>query len=141
MTGKELFKIYAILEVFLAKVSLVTQIKVFSDAFLDWLKDKEQSKFVFAAICWERSYIPLEVWQARRRDSNVVETVHADVNLEGTQCTLVGAVGKGKHFDLLKQRSLKVFDKLSFGPDSDSDSSYLQPNVEQGGLGYSGDLL
>lgn len=34
--------------------------------------------------------------------------VHANVNMEGTQCTLVGGVHKGKHYDLLKQRSLIV---------------------------------
>ncbi|KAJ3762632.1 hypothetical protein EV360DRAFT_35312 [Lentinula raphanica] len=74
----------------------------------NWVSDKEQSKFAFPAICWEKSYIPLEIWQARRRESNVVEIVHANVNLEGTQCTLVGGVMKGKHFDLLKQRALQV---------------------------------
>ncbi|KAJ3752188.1 hypothetical protein EV360DRAFT_55673 [Lentinula raphanica] len=74
----------------------------------NWVSDKEQSKFAFPAICWEKSYIPLEIWQARRRESNVVEIVHANVNLEGTQCTLVGGVMKGKHFDLLKQCALQV---------------------------------
>ncbi|KAJ3771677.1 hypothetical protein FB446DRAFT_789369 [Lentinula raphanica] len=73
----------------------------------NWVSDKEQSKFAFPAICWEKSYIPLEIWQARRRESNVVEIVHANVNLEGTQCTLVGGVMKGKHFDVLKQRALQ----------------------------------
>ncbi|KAF9058435.1 hypothetical protein BDP27DRAFT_1241199 [Rhodocollybia butyracea] len=71
-----------------------------------------RQKFVWAAICWERSFIPLEIWQARRRDSNVAEIVHADVNLEGTHCTLVGGVAKGKHFDLMKQRALKSRETL-----------------------------
>ncbi|KAJ3831365.1 hypothetical protein F5878DRAFT_647702 [Lentinula raphanica] len=56
----------------------------------NWLSDKETSKFAFAAMCWEKSWIPLEIWQARRRESNVVEVVHANVNLEGTNCTLLG---------------------------------------------------
>lgn len=66
---------------------------------------------MWAGICWEKSYVPLEIWQARRRESNIAEIVHADVNLEGTQCTLVGGVGKGRHFDLLKQRTLKVLEQ------------------------------
>ncbi|KAJ3816363.1 hypothetical protein F5880DRAFT_1512730, partial [Lentinula raphanica] len=78
----------------------------------NWVADKEHSKFAFPAICWERSYIPLEIWQACRRESNVVEIVHANVNLEGTQCTLVGGVMKGKHFDLMKQRALESREHL-----------------------------
>ncbi|KAJ3916503.1 hypothetical protein F5877DRAFT_46476 [Lentinula edodes] len=74
----------------------------------NWLWDKETSGFVFPAICWEKSYIPFDIWNARLRESNVVEVVHANVNMEGTQCTLVGGVHKGKHYDLLKQRSLIV---------------------------------
>ncbi|KAJ4463942.1 hypothetical protein C8R41DRAFT_898717 [Lentinula lateritia] len=72
----------------------------------NWLWDKETSGFVFPASCWEKSYIPFDIWNARLRESNVVEVVHANVNMEGTQCTLVGGVHKGKHYDLLKQRSL-----------------------------------
>ncbi|KAJ3860037.1 hypothetical protein EV359DRAFT_49934, partial [Lentinula novae-zelandiae] len=72
----------------------------------NWVLDKESSKFVFPAICWEKSYIPFDIWNARPRESNIVEVVHANVNMEGTQCTLVGGVIKGKHYDLLKQRSL-----------------------------------
>ncbi|KAJ4463608.1 hypothetical protein C8R41DRAFT_872387 [Lentinula lateritia] len=60
----------------------------------DWLSDKETSKFVFLAICWEKSYIPFDIWNARPRESNVVEVVHANVNMEGTQCTLAGGVIK-----------------------------------------------
>ncbi|KAJ3840861.1 hypothetical protein F5878DRAFT_532801 [Lentinula raphanica] len=80
-----------------------------------WLSDKETSKFAFPAMCWEKSLIPLDIWQARRRESNVVEITHANVNLEGTQCTLLGGVYRGRHFDLLKQCSLAVgFLFLSF---------------------------
>ncbi|KAJ3776398.1 hypothetical protein FB446DRAFT_818917, partial [Lentinula raphanica] len=78
----------------------------------NWVSDKESSKFAFPAICWERSYIPLEIWQARRRESNVVEIAHANVNLEGTQCTLVGGLLKGKHFDLMKQQALQNRERL-----------------------------
>ncbi|KAJ3851308.1 hypothetical protein EV368DRAFT_3183, partial [Lentinula lateritia] len=73
----------------------------------NWLLDKESSKFAFPAICWEKSLIPLDIWQARCRESNVVEVVHVNVNLEGTNCSLVGGVIKGKRFDLIKERALR----------------------------------
>ncbi|KAJ3849802.1 hypothetical protein EV368DRAFT_46593 [Lentinula lateritia] len=74
----------------------------------NWLLDKESSKFAFPAICWEKSFIPLDIWQARCRESNVVEVVHANVNLEGINCSLVGGVIRGKRFDLMKERALRV---------------------------------
>ncbi|KAJ4476942.1 hypothetical protein C8J55DRAFT_489948 [Lentinula edodes] len=49
----------------------------------NWMNDKIRARFVFPAICWEKSYIPLDIWNARRRDSNVTEILHADVNREG----------------------------------------------------------
>ncbi|KAF9071615.1 hypothetical protein BDP27DRAFT_492404 [Rhodocollybia butyracea] len=68
--------------------TLISPLSVYSiflgKYYTDWLADKKRSKFAFAAICWEQSFIPLDIWRARRRESNIVETVHADVNLEGT---------------------------------------------------------
>ncbi|KAK1224976.1 hypothetical protein PQX77_012125 [Marasmius sp. AFHP31] len=75
----------------------------------DWLADKETLPFVFPAICWEKSYIPRDVWLARPHSTNTAESVHRDVNREGVRCTLVGATKKGMHFDLLKLKSLKSF--------------------------------
>ncbi|KAJ3873403.1 hypothetical protein F5051DRAFT_337723 [Lentinula edodes] len=73
----------------------------------NWVADKVRTKFAFPGICWERSYIPLEIWNARRRDSNIAEIVHADINREGVRCTLVGGVQKGQHFDQMKLAALK----------------------------------
>ena len=75
---------------------------------LDWLQDKIQRKFVFPAICWEQSLIPFEVWNAGDSTSNLIESVHADVN-QGVGCTLIGGVKKGWAFDTMKMTSLKVF--------------------------------
>ncbi|KAE9384455.1 hypothetical protein BT96DRAFT_950559 [Gymnopus androsaceus JB14] len=72
----------------------------------NWVLDKETSQFAFPGMCWEKSFIPMDIWQARRRESNIVEVVHANVNLEGKWCTLVGGMYKGKHYDLLKQQVL-----------------------------------
>ncbi|KAG7090286.1 hypothetical protein E1B28_011884 [Marasmius oreades] len=77
----------------------------------DWLADKESLPFVFPAICWERSYIPYDIWVARAHSTNTVEAVHRDVNREGVQCTLVGATKKAMRFDLLKLSSLQAFEE------------------------------
>lgn len=74
----------------------------------DWVHDKVRSQFAFQAICWERSHIPEDVWRAGDATSNVVESVHSDVNREGVQCTLVGGVQKGQLFDSLKMNTLDV---------------------------------
>ncbi|KAJ7791168.1 hypothetical protein B0H13DRAFT_1936056 [Mycena leptocephala] len=47
---------------------------------LDWVRDKESSQFAFAGICWERSFIPLDIWKAGEPHTNLIETVHRDVN-------------------------------------------------------------
>jgi len=50
--------------------------------YQDWVQDKIRSKFAFAAMCWERSFIPLSIWKAGDSNSNLIESVHADVNCE-----------------------------------------------------------
>ncbi|KAJ7235961.1 hypothetical protein C8J57DRAFT_971869, partial [Mycena rebaudengoi] len=66
----------------------------------DWVKDKVSSRFIFPGICQALSFIPLPIWCAVERTTNVVEQVHQNVNLEGTQNTLVGAALKGHSFDI-----------------------------------------
>jgi hypothetical protein len=74
----------------------------------DWIQDKLSSKFAFPALCWEKSLIPIEIWNAGDSTSNIIESVHADVNREGVGCTLVGAVKRGQAFDAMKMNDLKV---------------------------------
>lgn len=76
--------------------------------FIDWVADKQRSRFAFPAICWERSLIPLEIWKVGDTTSNIIEELHQDVNREGLSCTLVGGVKRGLHFDTLKQKTIKV---------------------------------
>jgi len=59
-------------------------------------------------MCWEKSYIPLSIWRAGESNSNLIKSVHADVNREGMRCTLIGGVKKGQAFDTMKMRTLKV---------------------------------
>lgn len=75
---------------------------------LDWVRDKIQSKFALEGICWEKSFIPLLVWQLGDATSNVIEGLHSDVNSEGLACSLVGGTYKGHHFDNLKLKTLDV---------------------------------
>jgi hypothetical protein len=74
----------------------------------DWVQDKIRSKFALEGMCWERSFIPLLIWQMGDSTSNVIESLHYDVNCEGLQCSLVGGVHKGHHFDNLKLKTLTV---------------------------------
>jgi hypothetical protein len=45
-------------------------------------------------------------------NSNLIESVHADVNREGVRCTLLGGVKKGEDFDAMKMRTLEVHTAL-----------------------------
>ncbi|KAJ7506100.1 hypothetical protein B0H11DRAFT_1707331 [Mycena galericulata] len=74
----------------------------------DWLRDKETSGFVFSAICWERSYIPWNIWRAGDSNSNLIESMHRDANREGVHCTLLGGLQKGQAFDVMRLKSMQV---------------------------------
>ncbi|KAJ7083296.1 hypothetical protein B0H15DRAFT_785085 [Mycena belliarum] len=82
----------------------------------DWLNNKLSSGFVFEGICWEKSFIPLEIWNAGDSNSNLVESVHRDVNQDGVHCTLVGGLKKGQNFDTLKFKSLEVYENFGIRP-------------------------
>lgn len=72
---------------------------------LDWVQDKIRCKFALPGICWEKSFIPKIIWQVADSTTNTLETLHADVNLEGkfcSLCSLLGGVKKGQHFDNMK---------------------------------------
>ncbi|KAJ6627739.1 hypothetical protein B0H10DRAFT_1779179, partial [Mycena sp. CBHHK59/15] len=74
----------------------------------DWVRDKEHSQFAFGAMCWVKSFIPEDVWRAGERTSNLIESVHADVNREGIHCTWLSGVMKGEFFDALQMKTLKA---------------------------------
>ncbi|KIM57904.1 hypothetical protein SCLCIDRAFT_16855 [Scleroderma citrinum Foug A] len=75
----------------------------------DWVQDKLCSRFALPGMCWEESFIPRIVWQNGDSNSNVVESLHADVNSEGLHCSLVCGLKKGLCFDMMKLQSIKVF--------------------------------
>ncbi|KAJ7808673.1 hypothetical protein B0H14DRAFT_3151934 [Mycena olivaceomarginata] len=82
----------------------------------DWINDKESSKFFFSGICWEHSFIPIDIWSAGDANSNLVESVHRDVNREGVHCTLLGGLKKGQLFDTIKMKTLSTYESYGITP-------------------------
>ncbi|KAK7031741.1 hypothetical protein R3P38DRAFT_2521802 [Favolaschia claudopus] len=82
----------------------------------DWVNDKESSKFFYSGICWEKSLVPLDIWNAGDANSNLIESVHRDVNREGVHCTLLGGLKKGQLFDAVKMKTLKTFESYGITP-------------------------
>ncbi|KAL0567432.1 hypothetical protein V5O48_014558 [Marasmius crinis-equi] len=74
----------------------------------DWLADKVRSKFAFPALCWEKSLIPLDIWQATDGTSNVIESMHFDVLREGGHSTLLGGILTGKNLDEVQAKTAKT---------------------------------
>ncbi|KAF7327931.1 hypothetical protein MKEN_00373200 [Mycena kentingensis (nom. inval.)] len=85
-------------------------------AGVDWVQDKVSSKFAFSGLCQERSFIPLDIWNAGEPNSNLVETVHRDVNREGVHCTLVGGLLRGQRFDRFKAVTVKEWEVHGIRP-------------------------
>ncbi|KAG6917541.1 hypothetical protein DXG01_002177 [Tephrocybe rancida] len=96
----------------------------------DWVQDKIRSGFAFEAMCWQKSKVPLEIWWAGDATSNVVESVHSDVNREGIHCTLVGGVRKGQHFDKMRMSTLEATE--STGTRASYLSGHPSENVARG---------
>jgi hypothetical protein len=69
------------------------------DVTTDWVGDKISSKFAFEAMCWQKSKIPLAVWQAGDATTNPVESAHQDAYREGIECSVVEATLKGQMHD------------------------------------------
>ncbi|KAF7965062.1 hypothetical protein HWV62_696 [Athelia sp. TMB] len=82
----------------------------------DWVQNKVSCKFALPAICWQKSMIPKAIWRVGDTTSNIIESLHADVNKEGKFCSLVGGVKKGLRFDTMKVQSLEVFEDFGIRP-------------------------
>jgi len=64
-------------------------------------------------MCRDFSFIPLPIWKAGDRHTNIIETLHADVNREGKNSTLVGGVVKGRRLHVTKLGTLDISPYLS----------------------------
>ncbi|KAK7061173.1 hypothetical protein R3P38DRAFT_2757690 [Favolaschia claudopus] len=85
-------------------------------AGVDWISDKVTARFILPGICWEKSHIPLAIWQAGEHNSNLIETIHRDVNRDGVHCTLLGGIIKGQRFDSLKMKTLNQYEVAGIRP-------------------------
>ncbi|KAJ7800666.1 hypothetical protein B0H14DRAFT_3490470 [Mycena olivaceomarginata] len=83
---------------------------------VNWFNDKESCCFAFPGICWERSFIPLPVWQAGEPNTNLVETVHRDTNRDGVHCTLVGGLLRRQDYDEMQRATLAMSPHLPSSP-------------------------
>ncbi|KAK0217201.1 hypothetical protein IW262DRAFT_1276467 [Armillaria fumosa] len=67
-----------------------------------WLNNKRDSKFALQGMCWEKSFIPLSIWQAGDTTTNAVEMSHIDIYREGMPCSLVGGISRARHYDKMR---------------------------------------
>ncbi|KAJ7889899.1 hypothetical protein B0H14DRAFT_2561582 [Mycena olivaceomarginata] len=86
----------------------------------DWINDKESCGFAFPGICWERSFIPLPVWQAGEPNTNLVEVVHRDANRDGVHCTLVGGLLRGQAYDDMQRATIVEYEAHGIRPSYDA---------------------
>ncbi|KAF9002823.1 hypothetical protein BDZ89DRAFT_1169676 [Hymenopellis radicata] len=82
----------------------------------DWVANKIDSKFAFEGVCWQKSFIPLDIWKAGDRDDNMIEESHMDINQDGRYNSLLGAVEKGERFDIMKLKSIEMIETLGIRP-------------------------
>ncbi|KAK7060250.1 hypothetical protein VNI00_001015 [Paramarasmius palmivorus] len=72
----------------------------------NWLVHKQNLKFAFPALCWEKSFIPAPVWQASEATSNIVESSHWDILIDtGRDCTLVGGIIRAQKYDNMQDQT------------------------------------
>ncbi|KAE9398581.1 hypothetical protein BT96DRAFT_994780 [Gymnopus androsaceus JB14] len=75
----------------------------------NWVANKVSSKFAFEAMCQEKSFIPLDIWRAGLATTNLVESAHWRVYLEGLECSLTSAVEKSEYVDRLRMSSSNMY--------------------------------
>ncbi|KAJ7599699.1 hypothetical protein C8J56DRAFT_1156467 [Mycena floridula] len=71
----------------------------------DWIANKINSQFALQGMCWEKSFIPRDIWAAANGHTNLIESVHYDVNIEGKDCSLLGGIEKGHAYDSMKMKA------------------------------------
>ncbi|KAJ7635342.1 hypothetical protein FB45DRAFT_697507, partial [Roridomyces roridus] len=65
-----------------------------------WLKDKlVGSKFALPALYQPRSRIPLEIWKSAPSTTNGNEQAHRNINRDGVNLTMLGAIMRGMQYD------------------------------------------
>ncbi|KAK0502141.1 hypothetical protein EDD18DRAFT_1100631 [Armillaria luteobubalina] len=70
-----------------------------------WLNNKRDSKFALQGMCWEKSFIPLSIWQAGDTMTNAVEMSHIDIYREG-------GISRTCHYDKMRLHIHRVTQKV-----------------------------
>ncbi|KAK0449904.1 hypothetical protein EV421DRAFT_1704284 [Armillaria borealis] len=71
---------------------------------IDWVENKVQSKFAFEAMAWHKSRIPCDIWESGDATTNISEALHADINREGIQNSLLGGIMRARYFDTMRMK-------------------------------------
>ncbi|KAK0433926.1 uncharacterized protein EV420DRAFT_1488854 [Desarmillaria tabescens] len=77
----------------------------------NWIYNKIHSKFALQGMCWERSFIPLSIWQAGDAMTNAVKMSHIDIYREGMPCSLVGGISGARYYDKMCLQTHRVMQK------------------------------
>ncbi|KAJ7252177.1 hypothetical protein C8J57DRAFT_1238053 [Mycena rebaudengoi] len=70
----------------------------------------------FSGYLPRKELYPVRNLEGHRRNDNLVEQVHGDVNREGTQLSLAGGIIRGQAFDAMKMKSLQVLENYGVRP-------------------------
>ncbi|KAJ7825992.1 hypothetical protein B0H14DRAFT_2368572, partial [Mycena olivaceomarginata] len=74
-----------------------------------WLKDKQVgSKFALPALYQPASFIPLEIWKSAPSTTNGNEQSHRNVNWDGVNLTMLGAIMRGMQYDARAMGALEL---------------------------------
>ncbi|KAJ7848967.1 hypothetical protein B0H14DRAFT_2582749 [Mycena olivaceomarginata] len=74
-----------------------------------WLKDKQVgSKFALPALYQPASLIPLEIWKSAPSTTNGNEQSHRNVNRDGVNLTMLGAIMRGMQYDARAMGALEL---------------------------------
>ncbi len=78
------------------------------NAPIDWVENEVQSRFIFEAMAWHKSQIPCDIWESGDATTNISEALHADINHEGTQSSLLGGIMCARYFDTMRMKMQAV---------------------------------
>ncbi|KAK0191528.1 hypothetical protein F5146DRAFT_1001331 [Armillaria mellea] len=79
---------------------------------LAWLNNKRDSKFALQGMCWEKSFIPLSIWQVGDTTTNAAEISHIDIYRERMPCSLVGGISHAHHYDKMPLHIHRITQKM-----------------------------
>lgn len=76
-----------------------------------WLRDKRTgSRFALPALYRPHSLIPLEIWKASPSSTNGNEQSHRNINRDGVNLTVLGAIMKGMQYDAHRISSMELLE-------------------------------